>query len=321
MGCPFSKDHPMCPPSIALRTFFIPKQFWTFFPDGLGYHISDTLLYQPEVPVESRLFVPSPQNYSLPHEAVTINTRDRVKLHAYLIKQQRPNSRHLPVIIYFHGNAGNIGHRLDNVKMFYQKLKCNILMVEYRGYGHSEGSPSENGFYLDAQAAFEFVDGRDDLDSSKIILFGRSLGGAVAIDMAARSDYRDRIAALIVENTFSSIPDLAKVLFPLQFIRWVPKFCFKNRYESLQKVTSVVCPTLFISGTKDELIPPAMMSDLYTRCSSSLKRLRRFPGGHNDTWLCKDYSAQLCEFIEGVLTAGPVGETSSSFQSFSDDIV
>ena len=114
----------------------------------------------------------------------------------------------LIIAVYFHGNAGNIGHRLENAKVLYKTLKCNILLVEYRGYGMSDGIPSEEGFYQDAQAAYDFVDSREDLDSSKIVIFGRSLGGAVAIDLASRCDYRDRLLALVVENTFTSIPDL-----------------------------------------------------------------------------------------------------------------
>jgi len=87
-----------------------------FLLTGLGYHLSDTLLYQPDVPTESRIFVPSPQSFSLPFESVSIYTKDRVKLHAYLIKQEVSNSRNLPCIVYFHGNAGNIGHRYKFAK-------------------------------------------------------------------------------------------------------------------------------------------------------------------------------------------------------------
>ncbi|CAG7837095.1 unnamed protein product [Allacma fusca] len=283
---------------------------------SLTYHLCDTLLYQPEIPVESRLFIPSPASYGLPFESLEIHTQDRVKLHAYLLKQQ--NSRNGATLIYFHGNAGNIGHRLDNSKGLFTKLTCNILLLEYRGYGHSEGYPSEEGFYLDAQAAYDFVYNREDLDSSKIILFGRSLGGAVAIDLASRCDYRDRIRALIVENTFTSIPDLAKVLFPVGVIRWIPRIFFKNRFESSRKVSSVVCPTLLLSGLKDELIPPKHMDELFKRCSSNMKKMSRFPeGSHNDTWHCKDYMPRLSEFIKEVLSI----TKEMKYDPYSDNVV
>lgn len=286
---------------------------------GLGYHISDHLVYQPEIPVESRVFVPTPNSFDLPYEAVQIPTSDRVKLHGYLIKQQKPNSRNLPTIIYFHGNAGNIGHRLQNVKACYNDGKCNTLLVEYRGYGLSDGVPSENGLYLDAKAAFEFVDSRDDLDSSKIVIFGRSLGGAVAIDLASRCDYRDRIAALIVENTFTSIPNLAIHIFPFRFIRWIPGIFYKNRYESLKKINSVVCPVLFISGAKDDLVPHTMMNELHTKCSSNMKRLKRFPsGGHNDTWCCKDYGRQFSSFLDEALISAAKKEL-PKFEHYGDN--
>jgi len=104
----------------------------------LGYHVSDYLLYQPDFPADARHFVPSPAQYGLPFEEISIQTKDRVKLHAYLIKQKVATSRNLPTIIFFHGNAGNIGNRLENAKVIYKELQCNCLLVEYRGYGRSE---------------------------------------------------------------------------------------------------------------------------------------------------------------------------------------
>ena len=84
-----------------------------------------------------------------------------------------------PTVLYFHGNAGNIGHRLMNVKGFVQMLGCNVCLLEYRGYGHSDGSPSEDGLYMDAQAALDYLVGRPDVDQRKIIVFGRSLGKCI----------------------------------------------------------------------------------------------------------------------------------------------
>ncbi|ODM99589.1 Alpha/beta hydrolase domain-containing protein 13 [Orchesella cincta] len=284
------------------------------------YHITDYFLYQPDMPGDSRLFVESPARYTMHFEDVWIHTKDRVKIHGYLIQQNRLSNRNVPTIIFFHGNAGNIGHRLENVKLFYYQLNCNVLMVEYRGYGRSEGAPSEKGLYADAQAAFEYIDSREDLDSKKIILFGRSLGGAVAIDLAARCDFRDRVAALIVENTFTSIPAIAKELFKFAILKWVPNFCYKNRFESLQKIGSVACPTLFISGTNDELLPPSMTNELYSKCAAGVKLLHRFPGGHNDTWICKDYIPKIAEFIEEEVVAGKRKST-TKYQAYSDNIV
>jgi hypothetical protein len=174
---------------------------------------------------------------------------------------------------------------------------------------------------LDAKAAFEFVDGREDLDSSKIVIFGRSLGGAVAIDLASRCDYRDRIAGLIVENTFTSIPHLAAHLFPFRAVKWIPGIFYKNRYESVKKINSVVCPVLFISGAKDDLVPYTMMNELFSKCSSNVKRLKRFPtGGHNDTWCCKDYGPQFSAFLDEALISVAKKEF-QKFQPFNDNIV
>jgi len=327
-----SKCFTFCPvprfsPQLMLRNMFVPKEMWDNFPNGLSYHITDYFLYQPDMPSDSRLFVESPARFQMPFEDVWIHTKDRVKIHGYLIKQNpnrlSNNNRNLPTILFFHGNAGNIGHRLDNVRSFYNSCNCNVLIVEYRGYGRSEGVPSEKGLYADAQAAFEYIDSRDDLDSKKVILFGRSLGGAVAIDLAARCDFRDRVAALIVENTFTNIPAIAKELFKFAILKWVPNFCYKNRFESLHKIGSVACPTLFISGTNDDLLPPSMSNELYSKCSASVKLLHRFPGGHNDTWNCKDYFPKIAEFIKEEVSnsADKRNSGSAKYQAYSDNIV
>ena len=112
--------------------------------------------------------------------------RDGTQLHLFLVKQPGEQSKKVPTVLYFHGNAGNIGHRLLNVQGLYTSIGCNVALVEYRGYGRSEGSPSEEGLYMDAQAALDFLLTRQDIATDKIVVFGRSLGGAVAIDLATR---------------------------------------------------------------------------------------------------------------------------------------
>ena len=114
-------------------------------------------------------------------------------------------------ILYFHGNAGNIGHRVPNALLMLVNLKANVVLVDYRGYGKSEGEPSEDGLYLDAEATLDYVMTRPDLDKTKVLLFGRSLGGAVAVRLASANPHR--VAAIVVENTFLSIPHMAATLF------------------------------------------------------------------------------------------------------------
>jgi len=269
---------------------------------GVLYQAGDKLLYHPEQPSHSRVFVPTPAIFNLPFENLFISSRDGTQLHLFLIKQPGEVCKKVPTVLYFHGNAGNIGHRLVNVKGLYTSIGCNIALLEYRGYGRSEGCPSEEGIYMDAQAALDFLLSREDLATDRIILFGRSLGGAVAIDLATRSTNKDSIAAVMLENTFTSIPDVAKILFPFKLIKCLPVWFYKNKFKSHRKACRMTQPTLFLSGLSDQLIPPRMMNDLYTTCGSPIKRLARFPSGsHNETWTAPDYYQTINYFLDEVL--------------------
>lgn len=143
---------------------------------GILYNAEDKLLYHPELPSHSRVFVPIPSMYGLPYENVYVRTIDGILLHMFFVKQT-PERMHLcPTIVFLHGNAGNMGHRLHNVVGLYNNLCCNILMLEYRGYGLSEGTPSEEGLYIDATTCLDYLSSRSDINHSEIIVFGRSLG-------------------------------------------------------------------------------------------------------------------------------------------------
>ncbi|XP_039764174.1 protein ABHD13 isoform X2 [Pararge aegeria] len=263
---------------------------------GILYNVQDLLLYYPNDPTNSRMFVLQPSTFKLPYESVKIKTKDGFKIHMFLILQAT-ESACKPTMIFFHGNAGNIGQRLANASGFYHKLNINILLVEYRGYGLSEGSPSERGLYLDAQCAFDYIMQRSDIDHSKIIVFGRSLGGAVAIDLASRLEYRDRVWALIVENTFTSIPDMARVILKWKCLNWLPMFCHKNKYMSLKKMRAVRCGTLVVCGSHDALVPPRMGRLLLVHCGAAVRCHASLPGSHDDTWTCAEYYNELQHFI------------------------
>ena len=181
------------------------------------------------------------------------SSRDGTLLHLFLIKQPAEKSVQVPTILYFHGNAGNIGHRLLNVQGLYTSIGCNIALLEYRGYGRSEGSPGEEGLYMDAQAALDYLLTRQDIATDKIVVFGRSLGGAVAVDLATRAANKDRVAALMLENTFTSIPDIARILFPIRLIQCLPVWFYKNQFKSHLKSCRITQPTLFLSGLSDKV--------------------------------------------------------------------
>ncbi len=155
----------------------LPALLLVFFAvSGLLYNAGDRLLYHPDQPSSSRAFVPAPSVVGITaFESIFIRARDRTRVHLFLVKAVPPMNE-APTVLYLHGNAGNVGHRLLNVRGLYETLGSNVCMLEYRGYGHSDGAPSEEGLYMDAQAALDFLCSRSDVDSNKIILFGRSLG-------------------------------------------------------------------------------------------------------------------------------------------------
>lgn len=211
------------------------------------YQVQDSLIYSPELPSHSRVYVPIPSTFGLPFESVHTKGSDGVQIHMYLIHQPIERRKNSPTIVFLHGNAGNMGHRLQNCVGLYHNLHCNILLVEYRGYGLSDGNPSEEGLYIDAKASIDYLYTRNDINHSEIIVFGRSLGktliyyiyckkliltivgGAVAIDLAKREDYSSKIWCLVVENTFTSIPEMAKVLLGWRLLEYFPLFFYKNK--------------------------------------------------------------------------------------------
>ncbi|XP_019865001.1 protein ABHD13 [Aethina tumida] len=266
---------------------------------GMLYQVQDSLIYSPELPSHSRVYVPIPSTFGLPFESVHTKGSDGVQIHMYLIHQPIERRKNSPTIVFLHGNAGNMGHRLQNCVGLYHNLHCNILLVEYRGYGLSDGNPSEEGLYIDAKASIDYLYTRNDINHSEIIVFGRSLGGAVAIDLAKREDYSSKIWCLVVENTFTSIPEMAKVLLGWRLLEYFPLFFYKNKFLSHLKVKQLRIPSLFISGLADTLVPSRMMAELHHRCGSFRKQLLQIPGGtHNETWQMQGYYHSLAVFLQ-----------------------
>ncbi|XP_071210898.1 protein ABHD13-like [Salvelinus alpinus] len=280
------------------------------------YKFQDVLLYFPDQPPSSRLYVAMPTG--IPHENVYIRTKDGVRLNLILLRYtggdsldnpgvapinaSNPASTAPPTILYFHGNAGNIGHRVPNALLMLVNLKANVVLVDYRGYGKSEGEPSEDGLYLDAQATLDYVMTRPDLDKTKVMVFGRSLGGAVAVRLASANPHR--VAAIVVENTFLSIPHMAATLFSFLPMRLLPLWFYRNQFLSYRQVALCRMPSLFVSGLSDQLIPPVMMKQLYELSPARTKRLAIFSEGtHNDTWQCQGYFAALEQFVKDLMNS------------------
>lgn len=227
----------------------------------------------------------SPQTFGLKLEDCFFETRDGETLHGWLYKNDNP----IATILWCHGNAGNISHRLDNLAKL-AELPVNIFIFDYRGYGKSSGSPDERGVYLDAEAAYDYLVNRDDVNPDQIVVFGRSLGGAVAVDLATKR----RCAVLILESTFTSAKDMARNTFglPLDFI-------IKSEFNSLRKISRLDMPILFLHGTADDIVPFRLGRELF-QAANHPKEFIEIPGaGHNDTYKVggPTYFRQIGDFI------------------------
>ncbi|NQT90161.1 MAG: alpha/beta hydrolase [Candidatus Omnitrophica bacterium] len=211
-----------------------------------------------------------PSAMGLSYEDVDFEASDGVKLNGWFI----PCEHARDTLLFFHGNAGNISHRLEKITVF-NKMGLNLFIIDYRGYGKSEGAPSEEGLYKDAEAAYLYLAEQRNISPDHIILYGSSLGGAVAIDLASRY----KVKALITEEAFSSVKDMAKEIYP-----FLPSFAFQSKFDSVSKIARVKAPKLIIHSVDDEIVPFALGEKLY-EAAAPPKEFLKVKGGHNTVFL------------------------------------
>jgi fermentation-respiration switch protein FrsA (DUF1100 family) len=231
-----------------------------------------------------------------------LTTADGIKLHGWLCLPSRkiggvtaPVSTQM-TLLWFHGNAGNISHRYDMIRMLI-RIPINIFIVDYRGYGKSEGAPSEQGLYLDARTAWGYLTDNRGIPSEQIIIFGKSLGGAVAINLATSV----QPAGLIVQSSFTSAADMAGVLVP-----FFPRLLLRTRMDSMAKILDVSCPKLFIHSQADEVVPYRLGRRLF-EAATEPKRFYEVGGAtHNETYLIggEPYLGELRSFVAACKPAG-----------------
>lgn len=224
--------------------------------------IEDDLIYQPE-----RDIATTPATAGLPWRDVAITASDGVQLHGWFI----PAARARYTLLHFHGNAGNISHRLHLYRQWHT-MGLNILAIDYRGYGKSDGAVSEAGLYRDAKAAWRHLTGAMNTAPSQIIISGRSLGAAVASRLAA-----DKPAAgLVLETPFTSIRAMAAEHYP-----WLPaRFFTRNRLDTLAHIRRLTLPLLIIAATEDTIVPLAMPQQIHAAAIAP-KQLVQLAGNHN----------------------------------------
>jgi fermentation-respiration switch protein FrsA (DUF1100 family) len=223
------------------------------------------MLYLPNLP--GRNLDATPSAIGLAYEDVTLEASDGISVHGWFVPGESER-----VLLYFHGNAGNISHRLYSIREWHE-LGLTVFIIDYRGYGQSEGKPTEKGLYRDGEAAWQYLTGERGIPAEDIIVFGRSLGGSIASWLAAR----DEPAALIVESSFTSVPDIGQDAYPWLPVRWLSRF----KHATRDHVANVNSPVLIVHSRDDEIIPFHHGEAIF-EAANEPKTFLEIRGGHNE---------------------------------------
>jgi len=247
---------------------------------ALLYVFQGGLIYYPE-----RQLVATPNQFGLDYEPVFFEADDGVRLSGWYLEANPARS----VLLFFHGNAGNISHRIVSLQLF-NRLGLSTFIIDYRGYGESEGKPSEAGTYLDAEAAWRYLVEQRKVDPSQIVIFGRSLGAAVASYVASKHTPR----ALIIESAFTSVADLAGRYYPFMPVQWITRF----EYNTLDYVSAMKCPLLVVHSRQDDIVPFSHGRRIFDAAPRP-KEFLEIIGGHNDGFMVtgKPYEDGLIRFL------------------------
>ncbi|MHB1358477.1 MAG: alpha/beta hydrolase [Rhodocyclaceae bacterium] len=265
----------------------------------LLFLLQPSLVYYPEI---GRDIAATPREADLPYEDVKLVTADGVALHGWFVAASEPRG----TVLFLHGNAGNISHRLDSLRMFH-RLGYNTLIVDYRGYGNSAGEPTEQGTYLDAAASWDYLTQTRKIPAASIVLFGESLGGAIAAWLASRHSVLGSQAsadgsraspggpaALVISSGFTSVPDLAADLYPWLPVRWLSRFS----YDTRAYLQTTRLPVFIAHSPDDEIIPFRHGRALF-EAAPGPKRFLELRGGHNEGFIFvrEPWVRALAEFL------------------------
>ena len=230
------------------------------------YFMQPVFLYSPvqEVPY-------TPDELGLDFENVIFKSSDGLMLSGWYV----PADNSELTVLFCHGNGGNMMHNLDTINILYN-MGVNCFIFDYRGYGNSEGKPSEEGTYLDVRAAYRWLAEEKKISPDNIIAFGRSLGGSIATYLAKKV----RVGALIVESAFTSYVDIGTKFYPYMPVRWFARFS----YRTIDYIKKVHCPVMIIHSRNDETIPFEFGLELYEAANEPKEFVEIF-GSHNDGFL------------------------------------
>lgn len=264
---------------------------------GLAFAFQDQLLFQPS----SRLLA-TPDDAGMAYETVHLETEDGETLHGWWIpapdgsRDTSPGGRSTHTLLFFHGNAGNISGRLESVQQFHN-LGLNVLIVDYRGYGQSTGSPSEAGLYKDAAACWAHLTDDRGIAPEDVVIFGRSMGGGPATWLATR----EPPAAMILESVFTNVPDVGAHHYSFLPVRALAT----NQFDNESRVPEIEVPTLHIHSRGDRVVPFELGRRVY-EAAAEPKQFLEIQGGHNDGFLVssESYLRTIDRFLEEHMDSG-----------------
>jgi len=230
----------------------------------------------------------TPETFNLEYEDIFLKTQDGLQINAWFIPAKAAKSEEF-TILFSHGNGGNISHRISKIAIL-SELGLNVFIYDYRGYGRSQGRPSESGIYLDARAAYNYLTSERGISTDKIIAYGESLGAAVTVDLAAKVELR----ALILEGAFSRAQDMAKEIYP-----FMPSFLIYSKFDSLAKIKNITFPKLFIHSLSDEIIPIELARKLFNQAPDP-KLFITIDGSHNLSFIDShnQVKVSISEFLD-----------------------
>jgi fermentation-respiration switch protein FrsA (DUF1100 family) len=230
----------------------------------------------------------TPAQMGLEYKDVYFTTKDGQQLHGWYV----PGNTDV-TLLWFHGNGGNISHRVPEIAQIHYRLGVNLFIFDYRGYGRSEGVPSESGTYRDSRAALAYLQGRADLNPQKIIYFGQSLGAAVAVELAAHQPP----LGLVLIAPFVSLSDMARMLY-----RYLPTapWLVRGRYDSLAHISDIRRPLLILHGDQDNIVPISQGRKLFDAAYEPKQFQVLYGAGHDDTYIAGGaaYWDTLSEFLD-----------------------
>ena len=256
----------------------------------------------------TRELITNPGNAGLSYEEINFTTVEGRRLHGWFIPgktsgETADETGKNPVTwLWLHGNGGNISHRVEEVAMVHHRLGVNVVIFDYQGYGQSEGKPTEQGVYADARAALKYLEQRPEVTSGRIVYFGRSLGAAVAVNLASV----EPPLGLVLVSPFSSVEDMAKLGYPFLPVGWLTR----GRFDSVKTIAIVNRPVLIVHGALDDTVPPAQSEKLF-HAANQPKRFLLLPrASHNDTSTSggENYWNALEQFMGDLNNGEPGGD-------------